>query len=155
MPQGINLWIDETTYNAFGYGFFIDNLDIAASLIAAVLVTALVLFSQYTKQGRAMRAVADDHQAALSVGISLRSIWVIVWTVAGYTPGRFPRLEVFDLPFMAASAEATSQAAQRYAETVAADATSTSVVKRRHHRLVLAVRLHRPLHQLQQVSSMR
>ncbi len=45
----------------------------------------------------------------------------IVWTVAGYTPGRFPRLEVFDLPFMAASAEATSQAAQEYAETVGAE----------------------------------
>ena len=45
----------------------------------------------------------------------------IVWTVAGYTPGRFPRLEVFDLPFMAASAEATSQAAQEFAETVAAE----------------------------------
>ena len=45
----------------------------------------------------------------------------IIWTVAGYTPGRFPRLEVFDLPFMAASAEATSQAAQEFAETVAAE----------------------------------
>jgi len=48
----------------------------------ALLVSALVLFSQYTKTGRALRAVADDHQAALSVGISLRTIWVIVWTIA-------------------------------------------------------------------------
>ncbi len=84
LPQGINLWIDETTFNIFGYGFFIDNLDIVATVIAALLVAALVAFSQYTKQGRAMRAVADDHQAALSVGISLNFIWVMVWSVAGF-----------------------------------------------------------------------
>ena len=84
LPQGINLWIDETTYNIFDYGFFIDNLDIVATIIAALLVAALVAFSQYTKQGRAMRAVADDHQAALSVGISLNFIWVMVWSVAGF-----------------------------------------------------------------------
>ncbi|MES0825600.1 branched-chain amino acid ABC transporter permease [Ruegeria sp. SCP11] len=84
LPQGINLWIDESTYNIFGYGFFIDNLDIVATIIAALLVAALVAFSQYTKQGRAMRAVADDHQAALSVGISLNFIWIMVWSVAGF-----------------------------------------------------------------------
>ncbi len=84
LPQGINLWIDETTFNIFDYGFFIDNLDIVATIIAALLVAALVAFSQYTKQGRAMRAVADDHQAALSVGISLNFIWVMVWSVAGF-----------------------------------------------------------------------
>ena len=83
LPQGINLAIDETTFNAFGYGFFIDNLDIWASVIAAVLVAVLIAFSQYTKQGRAMRAVADDHQAALSVGISLNYVWVLVWSLAG------------------------------------------------------------------------
>ncbi len=84
LPQGINLWIDETTFNIFDYGFFIDNLDIVATVIAAILVFALVLFSQYTKQGRAMRAVADDHQAALSVGINLNFIWVMVWSLAGF-----------------------------------------------------------------------
>jgi branched-chain amino acid transport system permease protein len=84
LPQGINIWIDETTYGWFGYGFFIDNLDIVATIIAALLVVALVAFSQYTKQGRAMRAVADDHQAALSVGISLNFIWVLVWSLAGF-----------------------------------------------------------------------
>ncbi|PRX37529.1 branched-chain amino acid transport system permease protein [Meinhardsimonia xiamenensis] len=84
LPQGINTWIDEVTYNAFGYGFFIDNLDIVASIIAAILVAALIAFAQYTKQGRAMRAVADDHQAALSVGISLEFIWVMVWSLAGF-----------------------------------------------------------------------
>ena len=84
LPQGINLWIDETTYNIFDYGFFIDNLDIVATVIAVILVGGLVIFAQYTKEGRAMRAVADDHQAALSVGVSLNFIWIMVWSVAGF-----------------------------------------------------------------------
>lgn len=84
LPQGINLAIDEATYGWFGYGFFIDNLDLVATVIAVLLVIVLVGFSQYTKQGRAMRAVADDHQAALSVGISLNFIWVMVWSLAGF-----------------------------------------------------------------------
>ena len=84
LPQGISGVIDETTFEWFGYGFFIDRLDIAATIVAAILVSVLVLYSQYTKQGRAMRAVADDHQAALSVGISLRYIWVLVWSIAGF-----------------------------------------------------------------------
>ncbi|MBT8425274.1 MAG: branched-chain amino acid ABC transporter permease [Silicimonas sp.] len=84
LPQGINETIDEVTFNALGYGFFIDNLDIVATVVAVILVVALVLFSQYTKQGRALRAVADDHQAALSVGISLNFIWVMVWSIAGF-----------------------------------------------------------------------
>ena len=84
ISQGINGTIDQATYNWFGYGFYIDNLDITATIVAVALVTSLVLFSQYTKQGRAMRAVADDHQAALSVGISLRFIWVLVWSIAGF-----------------------------------------------------------------------
>jgi len=84
LPQGINLAIDETTYGWFGYGFFIDNLDIAASIIAAILVAGLIAYSQYTKNGRAMRAVADDHQAALSVGISLNFVWILVWSLAGF-----------------------------------------------------------------------
>ena len=84
LPQGINLMIDETTLNIFGYGFFIDNLDLVATGVAALLVIALVIFAQYSKQGRAMRAVADDHQAALSVGISLNFIWVMVWSLAGF-----------------------------------------------------------------------
>ncbi|MGP9803613.1 branched-chain amino acid ABC transporter permease [Paracoccus sp. NSM] len=84
LPQGISDTVEEVTANWFGYGFFIDRLDIWATVIAALLVVALVAFSQYTKQGRAMRAVADDHQAALSVGISLRFIWVMVWSIAGF-----------------------------------------------------------------------
>jgi len=84
LPQGINIWIDEFTFDATGYGFFIDNLDIVASIVAAILVIGLVMFAQYTKQGRAMRAVADDHQAALSVGVSLNFIWILVWSLAGF-----------------------------------------------------------------------
>jgi branched-chain amino acid transport system permease protein len=84
LPQGINSTIDEVTYNLFGYGFFIDNLDLWATFIAILLVIGLVLFAQYSKHGRAMRAVADDHQAALSVGISLNFIWVMVWSLAGF-----------------------------------------------------------------------
>ena len=84
LPQGLNETIDEVTFNAFGYGLFIDNLDMVATVIAILLVAALVVFSQYSKQGRALRAVADDHQAALSVGISLNSIWVLSWSIAGF-----------------------------------------------------------------------
>ncbi|PWR01814.1 branched-chain amino acid ABC transporter permease [Meridianimarinicoccus roseus] len=84
LPQGISDSIDRATFDWFGYGFFIDRLDIAASIIAALLVAALIVFSQYTREGRALRAVADDHQAALSVGISLRFIWVLVWSIAGF-----------------------------------------------------------------------
>ena len=86
IPQGGNLWIEEKTAFLGGddfYGFYLDTLDIYATVIAVLLVSTLVLFSQYTKTGRALRAVADDHQAALSVGISLRRIWVIVWCIAG------------------------------------------------------------------------
>ncbi len=89
LPQGGSFWIEENTQwlgggNENFFGFFLDRLDLVATVIAALLVFVLVLFSQYTKQGRAMRAVADDHQAALSVGISLNFIWVMVWSVAGF-----------------------------------------------------------------------
>ncbi|WP_418024465.1 branched-chain amino acid ABC transporter permease [Paracoccus sp. TD-10] len=84
LPQGISETVEAMTDDWLGYGFFIDRLDIWAAVIAAALVAALVGFSQYTKQGRAMRAVADDHQAALSVGISLQFIWIMVWSIAGF-----------------------------------------------------------------------
>ena len=87
IPQGGSMWIEEATTFLGGsnfYGFFIDKLEIVASVVAIVLVIILVAFAQYTKQGRAMRAVADDHQAALSVGISLSFIWVLVWSLAGF-----------------------------------------------------------------------
>jgi branched-chain amino acid transport system permease protein len=87
LPQGGSLWIEDVTASLGGdgfFGFFIDKLDIVATVIAILLVAALMIFSQYTKEGRALRAVADDHQAALSVGVSLNFIWVLVWSVAGF-----------------------------------------------------------------------
>lgn len=65
------------------FNFYVDKLEIVAGVVAILLVTTLALFFSKTRIGRALRAVADDHQAALSVGISLRTIWVIVWSVAG------------------------------------------------------------------------
>ena len=61
----------------------IQIFDLWAAGIAAFLVVVLAVFFQYTRTGRALRAVADDHQAALSVGIPLKNIWIIVWSVAG------------------------------------------------------------------------
>ena len=61
----------------------IQVFDIWAATIAGILVIGLAVFFQKTRTGRALRAVADDHQAALSVGIPLKTIWVIVWSVAG------------------------------------------------------------------------
>jgi len=67
----------------FEGGILVNKEDLYAALIAAMLVAALSLFFQKTGTGRALRAVADDHQAAQSIGIPLGRIWVIVWTVAG------------------------------------------------------------------------
>jgi branched-chain amino acid transport system permease protein len=69
--------------NTFQGGILINKEDLIAAGIAAVLVLALTLFFQKTSTGRALRAVADDHQAAQSIGIPLNRIWVIVWCVAG------------------------------------------------------------------------
>jgi branched-chain amino acid transport system permease protein len=64
-------------------GVFINKFDLFAAVTCGALVATLALFFQYTPTGRALRAVADDHQAAMSVGIPLRVIWAIVWSVAG------------------------------------------------------------------------
>lgn len=61
----------------------IQKIDVAAAVIAALMIAALGFFFQKTRIGRALRAVADSHKAALSVGISLNQIWVIVWFAAG------------------------------------------------------------------------
>ena len=66
-----------------GGGVRLQKLDMAAAAIALVMVAGLALFFQKTRIGRALRAVADDHLAALSVGVSLNQIWVIVWFTAG------------------------------------------------------------------------
>ena len=69
----------------FEGGVLVNQEDLYAAGIAAALVVALSAFFQYTGTGRALRAVADDHQAAQSIGIPLNRIWVIVWSVAGFT----------------------------------------------------------------------
>ena len=85
-PHGLDIgiqdeplgWIADTT------GMNVSKFDLAAAGIAAALVTTLAQFFSRTRIGRALRAVADDHQAALAVGIPLQQIWGIVWTVAGF-----------------------------------------------------------------------
>jgi branched-chain amino acid transport system permease protein len=69
--------------NTFQGGLLLSKEDLFAALIAAMLVASLTLFFQKTRTGRALRAVADDHQAAQSIGIPLARIWVIVWSVGG------------------------------------------------------------------------
>ena len=65
------------------HGLLLNSFDLWAAAIGAVMVASLAFFFHKTTVGRALRAVADDHQAALSVGIPLKTIWVIVWSVAG------------------------------------------------------------------------
>ena len=68
----------------FPGGLLVNKEDLVAAVIAMALVASLAAFFQFTKTGRALRAVADDHQAAQSIGIPLNRIWVIVWSVAGF-----------------------------------------------------------------------
>ena len=70
-------------FKALGGFVSLQKIDIAAVIIASIMVAVLAVFFQRTRIGRALRAVADSHQAALSVGISLEQIWVIVWFAAG------------------------------------------------------------------------
>lgn len=77
LPTGSSDW-------EMGGGVVIfQHIDIAAAVIAVILIAGLAIFFNKTRVGRALRAVADDHQAALSVGISLEYIWVVVWFAAG------------------------------------------------------------------------
>jgi branched-chain amino acid transport system permease protein len=76
------MMIFESTFEG---GILINKEDLVAALIAAAMVALLSVFFQKTATGRALRAVADDHQAAQSIGIPLNRIWVIVWCVAGIT----------------------------------------------------------------------
>jgi len=75
------IFLMESTFQG---GVLVNKEDLYAALIAAALVALLTLFFQKTGTGRALRAVADDHQAAQSIGIPLNRIWVIVWSVAGF-----------------------------------------------------------------------
>lgn len=77
LPTGSSVW------EVFGGIVIFQHIDIAAAVIAFILIVCLAIFFNKTRIGRALRAVADDHQAALSVGISLNQIWVIVWFAAG------------------------------------------------------------------------
>lgn len=77
IPQGASDWMLDS------FDIYVEKLEVFAAVTAAVMVTVLAVFFQKTNVGRALRAVADDHQAALSVGISLRTIWVVVWSVSG------------------------------------------------------------------------
>jgi branched-chain amino acid transport system permease protein len=80
LPKDPIFMMEET----FQGGVLVNKEDLYAALIAAALVALLTLFFQKTGTGRALRAVADDHQAAQSIGIPLNRIWVIVWSVAGF-----------------------------------------------------------------------
>src|SRR3954468_9046734 len=77
LPQGSREW------DVLGGRVIFQEIDIAAAVIAALMFAVLAVFFQRTRIGRALRAVADDHQAALSVGISLETIWGVVWFAAG------------------------------------------------------------------------
>src|SRR5678810_152364 len=79
--RGLDLGIPDSPLEL--KGILVSKFDLVAAGTAAVLVSVLAFFFQKTRVGRALRAVADDHQAALSVGIPLERIWVIVWGVAG------------------------------------------------------------------------
>jgi branched-chain amino acid transport system permease protein len=79
------LYLPSGTYDIKMLGGFVSlqKIDIAAAVIVSVMVVVLAIFFQKTRIGRALRAVADSHKAALSVGISLEQIWVVVWFAAG------------------------------------------------------------------------
>jgi branched-chain amino acid transport system permease protein len=85
-PHGLELGIQDVPMDwlSKSSGINISQFDVFAAVVAGMLVAALALFFQYTRIGRALRAVADDHQAALAVGIPLKNIWAIVWAVAGF-----------------------------------------------------------------------
>jgi branched-chain amino acid transport system permease protein len=84
--QRLDLGIEDVPIESLltHFNIMVSNFDVIAALICALLVTCLALFFSKTKIGRALRAVADDHQAALAVGIPLQQIWGIVWAVAGF-----------------------------------------------------------------------
>src|SRR3989304_1690808 len=77
----LDIGIPDESFNVAG--ILVNKLELTAALTAAVLVAILAVFFQRTRIGRALRAVADDHEAALSIGIPLKTIWVVVWSVAG------------------------------------------------------------------------
>jgi branched-chain amino acid transport system permease protein len=85
-PHGLELGIADVPMEWLSqkWNINISQFDLFAAFVAGVLVAVLAIFFQKTRIGRALRAVADDHQAALAVGIPLQHIWAIVWAVAGF-----------------------------------------------------------------------
>lgn len=83
ITEQIGLPTGSTEVEMLGGLVIFQHLDVAAAVIAALMVIGLTVFFNKSKIGRALRAVADDHQAAMSVGITLQQIWVIVWFAAG------------------------------------------------------------------------
>ena len=83
ITEELGLPTGSTEMEMSGGRVIFQHLDVAATIIAGLLIAGLALFFSKTKTGRALRAVADDHQAAVSVGISLNQIWVVVWFAAG------------------------------------------------------------------------
>ncbi|MEW6163966.1 MAG: branched-chain amino acid ABC transporter permease [Pseudomonadota bacterium] len=83
-PLDIGLVDEPIAWILDNWNMVISSFDLFAAGLALVLVALLALFFQYTRIGRALRAVADDHQAALSIGIPLQHIWALVWAVAGF-----------------------------------------------------------------------
>ena len=85
-PHGLELGIPDVPMEwlSRATGMNVSQFDLFGAGVAGILVAVLALFFQYTRIGRALRAVADDHQAALAVGIPLKHIWAIVWAVAGF-----------------------------------------------------------------------
>jgi len=79
--KGLNIGIPDVTFDIAG--IFVSSFDLTFGGVAAVLVALLMWFFQKTRIGRALRAVADDHEAALSVGIPLLRAWAITWVIAG------------------------------------------------------------------------
>jgi branched-chain amino acid transport system permease protein len=73
----------DSVLEPWGGLLILQHLDITVVVVAAALVAVLLAFLNYTQMGRAIRALGDDHQAALSVGISLQTVWVLVWFIAG------------------------------------------------------------------------
>ncbi|HEX8886706.1 MAG TPA: branched-chain amino acid ABC transporter permease [Noviherbaspirillum sp.] len=84
--QRLDLGIEDVPIESLmeRFNIVVSRFDLTAAVICGVLVAALAFFFSKTKIGRALRAVADDHQAALAVGIPLQHIWAIVWAVAGF-----------------------------------------------------------------------
>jgi branched-chain amino acid transport system permease protein len=80
-PKGLDIGIPDTPFEVAG--LFISRLDLVGAVVATVLVLALVWFFQKTTTGLGLRAVSDDHEAALAVGIPLQQAWTITWAIAG------------------------------------------------------------------------